>query len=237
MPKLIDLTGQSFGRLTVISRAQNNKDGRAMWLCRCSCGNQVVVLGKCLRNGHTKSCGCLNKDIVSEQCLVDRTGEQFGRLTVIARASDYIAPNKKRHVRWLCRCECGNEVVVDVCGLVRGTTKSCGCLRKETRGNLKYGGCHDRLYRVFSNMKYRCYNTKSDHFKYYGGRGIKVCDEWKNDYAAFKRWALSSGYDENANRGDCTIDRIDVNGNYEPNNCRWVDMTVQSRNRRNVINK
>jgi len=231
----IDLTGQKFGRFTVISRAENNKDGRAMWLCRCECGNERIVMGKCLRNGHTKSCGCLNKDIVSQHSLINRVGERFGRLVVEARADDYIANNGSKHVMWRCRCDCGNETIVDVCQLTSGKTKSCGCLRSEG-GHTTHGGRYDRLYKVFSNMNNRCYNPHSNDYKYYGGRGIKVCDEWLHNYAAFRDWALSNGYDANASRGECTIDRIDVDGDYSPANCRWVPMSIQSQNRRNVIN-
>lgn len=209
-----------------------------MWLCKCDCGNERVVLGKCLRNGHTQSCGCLNREIVSMNSLKDRTGERFGRLVVIERASDYIASNGKRHVRWLCKCDCGNECVVDVCCLVQGKVKSCGCLHEELlrMGNITHGGRHDRLYKVYTNMKNRCYNANSDDFKYYGGRGIRICEEWLHDYSVFRAWALENGYDKNAPRGECTIDRIDVNGDYAPANCRWVSMSVQTKNRRNVIN-
>ena len=239
MPKPIDLTGKTFGRLTVIKRARNNKDGRTMWLCKCECGNERVVLGKCLRNGHTQSCGCLNKEIVSKRSLIDRVGERFGKLTVVKRADDYIAPNGSQHVRWLCRCECGNETIVDVCQLVGGKTVSCGCVHENNlrNGHRTHGGRKDRLYKVYANMKNRCYNKNSEDYKYYGGRGVCICDEWLNSYQAFKDWAYFAGYDENADKGKCTIDRIDVNGNYCPSNCRWVDMLTQSRNRRNVVAK
>lgn len=239
MPKPIDLTGQKFGRLSVIERAPNNKDGRTMWKCRCDCGNERIIMGKSLRNGHTQSCGCLNREITSNNFVIDRVGERFGRLVVLSRAEDYIAPNGKKHIRWKCLCDCGKETVVDVCQLAQGHTKSCGCLHSELlrAGNIKHGGCYDRLYKVYANMKNRCYNQNSNDYQYYGARGIEICTEWLDDYATFKKWAYANGYNDNAQHGQCTIDRIDVNGNYEPSNCRWVSMSIQSKNRRNVINK
>ena len=239
MPKPIDLTGKQFGRFTVLERVRNNKDGRTMWLCQCECGNKRIVSGKCLRNGHTRSCGCLARDINAARSFIDHTGERFGRLVVLRRGDDYVAPNGAHHVMWVCRCDCGNEVTVDVCQLTGGKTLSCGCYKKDAcaEAHTTHGGRYDRLYHVYSNMKNRCLNEKSQDYPYYGGRGIRICDEWLNDYTSFKTWAYQNGYDENADHGKCTIDRIDVDGNYEPSNCRWVDMATQSKNRRNVINK
>lgn len=237
MDKPIDLTGMKFGRLTVLNRVKNNKDGRTMWRCMCDCGNERIVMGKCLRNGHTKSCGCLSREMASYNSLIDRTGEKYGLLTVLHRGQDYISPNGKRYVRWVCRCECGNVTEVCAFDLASGHTKSCGCKKSIAASitHTKHGGRKDRLYKVLSNMKNRCYNEKSKDYKYYGGRGITICDEWLSSYSKFKEWAYMHGYDDSACSGECTIDRIDVNGNYEPNNCRWVSMDVQSKNRRNVI--
>lgn len=237
MSNPIDLTGARFGRFEILKRVENNKQGRTMWLCKCDCGNERIVSGKCLRNGHTQSCGCLSREINSERSLVDHTGEVFGDLTVLSRADDYVAPNGKHHVMWNCICLCGNTTVVDAGALTSGKTKSCGCLRQEnlSRGHVIHGGRKDRLYKVYYNMRNRCLNQNSSDYKYYGGRGISICSEWSDSYAVFKEWAYKNGYDENAPKGKCTIDRIDVNGNYEPSNCRWVSMSVQSKNRRNVI--
>lgn len=229
-----DISGMKFGKLTAIERAENDNNGRAKWRCMCDCGNEATVLGKLLRNGHTKSCGCLNKEVVSAMSLRDLTGQKFGKLTVVCRAEDYISPKGKHHVKWHCICDCGKSTVISSLQLTSGKTRSCGCLKV---GNVVHGGCHDRLYKVYCNMKDRCNNANGGNYRYYGGRGIRICQEWLDDYMSFKRWAYENGYDDKAEFGKCTLDRIDVDGDYCPDNCRWVDMKVQSNNRRNVINK
>lgn len=162
----------------------------------------------------------------------DLTGRVVGRLTVIERAEDFIRPNGLHRPRWLCRCECGNTTVVLGQNLKNGSTLSCGCLGEERRmlavtkhGDTAGGGKH-RLYSILTGMKNRCYDVKHEKYANYGGRGITICDEWLNSYENFKEWALSHGY-----RDDLTIDRINHDGNYEPDNCRWITHREQQHNK------
>ena len=158
---------------------------------------------------------------------LDLTGQKYNRLKVV-NFDGVRRDSKGRTFRyWKCKCDCGSEVYLTTHALRSGNTKSCGCYNLELlkKRNYLHGMSNSRIYTTWKNMKSRCYYPKNAEFKNYGGRGIKICDEWKNDFQVFYEWSIKHGYKE-----ELTIDRIDNNGNYQPDNCRWVDMAVQSRN-------
>lgn len=163
--------------------------------------------------------------------LKDLTGQRFGRLVVVERSG---SDNQKRAM-WKCCCDCGCIQVVGSGNLLRGLTQSCGCLKSEKlrKRSTVHGKRNNRLYCVWVNMKKRCSNPIAHNYHRYGGRGITVCDEWLHDFQAFYDWAIANGYDENAPYGQCTIDRIDNDRGYGPDNCRWVDTATQNRNKSN----
>ncbi len=160
----------------------------------------------------------------------DLTGQRFGRLTVLE-----FVPNGEINSYWKCQCDCGNILITRADALRSGKAKSCGCWNREiakktAKAKTKHGKRDTRLYRIWAGMKARCYNKNNRGYKHYGGRGIIMCDEWKNDFQVFYDWAMANGYSDNL-----TIDRIDVNGNYCPENCRWATNETQKKNMRTNI--
>lgn len=163
--------------------------------------------------------------------VIDLSGSRFGRLSVLRRAE-----NIRRAAAWLCYCDCGNYATVRVDNLRGGQTKSCGCLHHEVlvktgkTANLRHGMKSDPVYSVWANMKDRCHNPRNHAWKDYGGRGITVCERWRNSFVAFIE-------DMGKRPEGLTLDRIDCNGNYEPSNCRWATWTEQANNKRNTVAK
>lgn len=235
--KSMDLTGRKFGKLTVIKKCDEKREGERewRWVCECDCPdhNTVEVLQSNLLNGHCTSCGCSNRNAVK-----DLTGMKFGYLEVIERDHNKSTDGSSL---WRCKCQCGNEVVVSAIRL-RSARDSISCGKCNSLDDIDKDTIHD-LYVIYMDMHRRCYDKNDKYYYRYGERGIVVCDEWKRDYDSrvpvtkqigfvnFCRWAVTHGY-----KKGLTNDRIDNDYIYCPDNCHWVTMKEQQNNRCNNFN-
>lgn len=220
--KAEDRTGKRYGRLVAMRRGENLPDGRVTWDCECDCGKIKNVPGNSLSGGNTRSCGCLVKD-TRVSPINDLTGQRFGRLVVL-RLGEGRTINGG--VRWICLCDCGKEKQVNGASMVVGNTRSCGCLHADVAAKrAKHGLSGSPIYRSWMAMKARCLDPNNARYVDYGGRGIMVCEEWREDFRLFYAYV-----------GDrpagTSLDRINVNGNYEPGNVRWATDAEQRANMR-----
>lgn len=220
--KKMDLIGKRFGKLVVVEQVGRTKSYDKLYLCQCDCGNQKIIRGQNLRRGHTKTCGC------KEDKFINFVGKKVDDLFVL----EYLG-KKNRRAQYLCLCECGNYCIRSNASLLSKKHSSCGCYALNKITNLKKThGCYSknrRLHGIYKLMIARCYDSRSQNYNYYGKRGISVCDEWVNDERNFFKWALKHGYNDSFE-----IDRIDSNGNYCPENCRFIPYYM---NRRRAVFK
>jgi hypothetical protein len=234
MLKAVDITGETFGRLTVVSAASSvrNKNGVTirMWLCRCECGNQAVVRGNNLRSGTSTSCGCRAGD--------DLSGKEFGRWLVIGKQPNRLRrPSGSSYRVWLCRCDCGGEKEIDGWALSSGKSRSCGCLAREVaaeqcvRLKTTHGKSSSPEYSAWSVMVGRCTNPSNRQYADYGGRGVNVCSDWIGP-GGFQQFLEYMRERPNATS---SLERKDNDRGYEPGNVEWSTSKKQARNRRSSV--
>lgn len=220
--KVLDISGQRFGKLVAINSIIG-VNGSRTWICACDCGGTINGKAGKLKSGDLRSCGCAKHADLRYEKKQALAGNQYGRLVVV----ETTGKNRWGWDLWRCHCECGKEKIIEGRSLIRGLTKSCGCLRG---ADFLHGDCRGNketdIYNLWGRIKERCNNPKRDNADRYYLRGVKVCDEWLNNYEAFRDFCVKSGY-----KKGLQIDRINSDGDYCPDNCRFVTPAENTRNR------